>query len=58
MPETKAVDCRIPTSDQGWSKWFSQGTEKEDEALMKFPLDKTCHVLYPSIGFLPFYYES
>ena len=54
MPETKAVDCRIPTSDQGWSKWFSQGTEKEDEALMKFSLYKTCHVLYPSIGFLPF----
>ena len=57
MPETKAVDCRIPTSDQGWSKWFSQGTEK-DEALMKFSSYKTCHVLYPSIGFLPLYYES
>lgn len=57
MPETKAVDCRIPTSDQGWSKWFSQGTEK-DEALMKFSLYKTCLVLYPSIGFLPLYYES
>ena len=29
MPETKAVDCRIPTSDQGWSQWFTQGSNQQ-----------------------------